>query len=204
VQRRFTGGVGKSLIERAEAFANALEKDGAFTAGWRGLDYGCGWGRIASYLLTKGPPEQLDLCDAWQGSLNYIDAGRFRNRTFLVSETVQAGEIETERYDFIYAFSIFTHLPRRVFESNLRELVPSVRHGGNVYFTVRHEQFLTHTNRADQVLDTDGFWFDGKHPAFGDAVVSRAFLERLAAPLGTLRYLGSTESMQELYALTRA
>lgn len=200
MQRRFTGGAGKSLVDRAAAFARVIEQDGAFQQSWRGLDYGCGWGRIASYLLTKGRPDQLDLCDAWQGSLDFIKAGGFKNRAFLVSEVLKSGQI-SGGYDFIYAFSIFTHLARAAFENNLRELIEGVRPGGNVYFTVRHEGFLA--SRDGQALDQDGFWFEGKNATYGDSAVSRAYLERVAAPLGELRYLGSPESLQELYALTR-
>lgn len=197
-QKRFTGGTGKSLVDRAAAFARVIEEDGAFSGSWRGLDYGCGWGRIASYLLTRGGPAQLDLCDAWQGSLNFIAAGGFKNRAFLVSELLKPGEIN-EEYDFIYAFSIFTHLGRATFENNLKQLASAIRVGGSVYFTVRHEGFL----RDGQTLDEDGFWFEGKNATYGDSVVSRAYLERLAERFGRLRYLGSPESQQELYALTR-
>src|SRR5262249_11878844 len=122
---------------------------------------------------------------------------------FLVSETIKPGEIEAKRYDFVYAFSVFTHLPRAAFENNLRELVEAVRPGGVVYFTVRHEQFLGHTPHAG-AADAEGFWFGGSSPTYGDAIVSQRFLEGLAAELGILRYLGTPESMQELYALTRA
>lgn len=197
-QRRFTGGAGKPLLNRAAAFVRVIENDGAFSGDWRGLDYGCGWGRIASYLLTKGRPDQLDVCDAWPGSLDYIKVGGFKNRAFLVSEALKPGEIDGD-YDFAYAFSIFTHLSRPTFENNLRRLAMVLRPGGNLYFTVRHEAFL----RNGQTLDSDGFWFEGKNATYGDSVVSRAYLERLAAQFGALRYLGSPESLQELYALTR-
>jgi hypothetical protein len=202
-QRRFTGGVGKSLTDRAAAFARVLEQDGAFAGPWRGLDYGCGWGRVASYLLTKGSPAQLDVCDAWQGSLNLIDAGGFKNRAFLVSESLKQGDIESDRYDFIYEFSVFTHLEMKPFENNLSKLFSGVRRGGVVYFTMRPEAFFAHVDAEGRALDQDGFWFGGKGTTYGDTIVSRGFLERLAAPLGTLRYLGSSESMQEIYALTR-
>ena len=62
VQRHYTAGFGVNLMQRTKSFVDVIAKDGAFSRpDWRGLDFGAGWGRIASYLLTKGAPDQLDL-----------------------------------------------------------------------------------------------------------------------------------------------
>src|ERR1700754_4537360 len=57
LQKGYTGTYGPDLLKRAFSFTDILEKDGAFAKkNWRGLDYGCGWGRFASVLLDKGRP----------------------------------------------------------------------------------------------------------------------------------------------------
>ena len=64
LQAGYAGTHSVALLRRAFAFLNILDEDGAFCDGWRGLDYGCGWGRFASVMLSKGTPEQFDLVDA--------------------------------------------------------------------------------------------------------------------------------------------
>lgn len=202
VQLNYTGGAGVSLIDRAAAFAAALAADGAFAPDWRGLDYGCGWGRITSYLLTRGAPSQLDACDAVERSLDLFKAGGFQNRAFKVSELVQPGEIAPSGYDFIFAFSVFTHLDSTAFEHNLAALVSAVRPGGKVYFTVRHEECFPHLGPGE-ALDDTGFWHRAKRAHYGDTIVAPAYLARACANLGALTALGVTEPFQSLYALQR-
>ena len=107
-----------------------------------GLDYGCGWGRIASVLLTKGGPDQLDLCDAWPPTIDILRDAGFPNRVFTVSEVLKAGEIPAAAYDFAYAFSVFTHLRRDVFENNLADAAGGAEAGRALYFTVRHADYM--------------------------------------------------------------
>src|SRR4051794_824854 len=74
LQKKYTGAAGVSLMQSTLRFIDVLERAGAFTpSDWHGLDYGCGWGRIASVLLTKGAPEQLDLCDAWPQTIEILN-----------------------------------------------------------------------------------------------------------------------------------
>ena len=77
-------------MNQAFQFADVLEKDGAFSKlDWHGLDYGCGFGRMTTAMLSKGAPAQLDLCDAWESTLNVIGQLGYQNRIFKVSELVR-------------------------------------------------------------------------------------------------------------------
>ena len=78
IQKTYTGTSGLPLMQSTLRFVETLEHAGAFgTPGWCGLDYGCGWGRIASVLLTRGEPAQLDLCDAWPRTIALLRGAGF-------------------------------------------------------------------------------------------------------------------------------
>jgi SAM-dependent methyltransferase len=208
VQKKYNGVAGLPLMRRTLRFVEALERDGALEGDWKGLDYGCGWGRIASVLRAKGAPRQLDLCDAWPKTLDLLEGAGFENRVFTVSEVLRADEIPAATYDFIYAFSIFTHLRRDAFENNLRRLAQGLKPSGKLYFTVRHADYLPRmkaTRRDLAAFARNGFWFrrSGGNPVFGATVVERAVLERMLPP-GTLAYAGEIALCQHLYAFAPA
>lgn len=210
-QKRYTGGFGVPLLRRAELFVEALEADGAFAnPGWRGLDYGCGWGRIASYLLTRGTAEQLDLCDAWQTSIDLAKAGGLKNKIMLVSDIIQPGEIPAKAYDFCYAMSVFTHLNRTGFESNIKALLAALKPGGKLYFTVRFQSFMDNLIASGRIpnsekLDADGFWhitYESRE-IYGETAVSSTYVENLCSRFGEVKYLGSPEFEQFLFRITK-
>ncbi len=86
VHTTYTGAYGPQFVHSRLEFVNALDVDGAFLSGWRELAYGCGFGRFASLLLSKGPAEQPDLVDAWALSIDHITNGGFKNKCWMVSE----------------------------------------------------------------------------------------------------------------------
>lgn len=210
-QIQYTGGQGEPLLNRARVFVDFLARDEAFVrADWKGLDYGCGWGRIASYMLTIGSPEQLDLCDAWQESLELARDAGFTNKLFKVSDIVLEEELQNHSYDFIYAMSIFTHLSREAFENNIKQLTGALTHGGRLYFTVRFSAFIDELVAIGRVpsissLDTDGFWniLYPNNPTYGETAVSFEFVYRLCRPLGSLAYLGEPDHQQHLFRIIR-
>jgi acetyltransferase-like isoleucine patch superfamily enzyme/SAM-dependent methyltransferase len=207
-QLKFTGQSGLPLLKFTFDFIQAIDNDGAFSIhNWKALDYGCGWGRIASCLLTKGDPNQLDLCDAWDGSLDFLKKNGFKNNFFSISNTVKDYEIPKEKYDFIYAFSILTHLNLEAFKACLSVCSGGLKPGGRLYFTVWHDDiFEEYKNKgkfpSDATIDGNGFWnivFSGQE-VYGDTVITRQYLESLCASLGSLKYIRNFGN-QHLYAL---
>ena len=77
VQRLYTGAFGPHIVRSGLDFIDMLAEDGALAPGWKGLDYGAGFGRIASLMLSRGAPDQLDLADAWTNSIDYLKKGKF-------------------------------------------------------------------------------------------------------------------------------
>lgn len=206
IQRKYTGISGLPLMRGTVRFVETLEADGAFARpGWQGLDYGCGWGRIASVLLTRGAASQLDLCDAWPRTIAILKEAGFTNRIFAVSEVMADREIPEGSYDLIYAYSVFTHLRRDAFENNIGVLRRALKDGGKLYFTVRHADYMTRIKadrRAFDELHANGFWYgpSGSSIYFGTAVATREYIENLS-PTGSVDYLGEVGACQHLYGI---
>ena len=210
LQKGYTGTSKIDLLRRAFAFIDILDKDGAFVSGWKGLDYGCGWGRFGSTLLSKGTPEQLDLCDAWQITLDHLHSLNYSNHAFKVPSLLEADSVPANNYDFGLSFSVFTHLSPRSFEANIPVLRDSLKEGGSFYITVRHDEFLDHkySSRAEELRETllrDGIVFldsggdMNREALFGDTVVTPDYLSRY----GNARYLGKPHTLQHVYAISR-
>ena len=138
LQIGYTGTKGVDLLRRAFAFTAILDRDGAFAPNWRGLDYGCGWGRFLSVLLEKGPPEQMDGCDAWARTIQIVSGLGYKNNIFTVPELLEFESIAKLKYSFVMSFSVFTHLSPIAFERNIPVLLNSLRQDGTLYITVRH------------------------------------------------------------------
>lgn len=214
LQKGYTGTCGVDLLRRAFEFTKMLATDGAFVPGWRGLDYGCGWGRFASVLLTKGKPSQLDLSDAWPKTLSILAELGYQNRVLAVSELLNPGEVPETEYDFILSFSVFTHLSPVAFETNIPVLLAGLKSGGKLYFTVRHDEFIDHKYadnavQCREILARDGVLFLdsggnlGTEKVFGDTVITPAYLSSFVRPPNTIRYLGQPHRLQHVYVIEK-
>jgi SAM-dependent methyltransferase len=104
------------------------------------LDFGCGCGRIARWFSDLVGP-RVDGCD-YNGELvewcNANLGGFFRaRRTGLEPPLPYAGE----SYDFLYAFSVFTHLSVPLAGEWMAEMHRVVRPGGFIWFTLHGESY---------------------------------------------------------------
>ena len=209
VQFRYTWGVGASLVSRARNFVELMERDGALRPGsWKGLDYGCGWGRISSYMLTRGEAEQLDLCDVWPDTLELLRATNSRNNIFWVPEFLDDNSLPSFKYDVFYAFSVFTHLSRTCFGNNIQKLLLSLRPGGKLFITVWHEEFFARlgapASSADrEAFHASGFWHRTVpgQTYYGETIVSPSFLQLHFGESCNVAYLGCSEACQHCYRL---
>ena len=105
------------------------------------LDFGCGVGRVMRHWrTTKGP--------AWHGTdynpaliqwcKDHLKFSEFRVNTL-------SGELPygPETFDFIYAFSVFTHLSESLQFFWINELSRVLKPGGYVWFTTHGENYAT-------------------------------------------------------------
>ncbi|HEU4711506.1 MAG TPA: class I SAM-dependent methyltransferase [Pyrinomonadaceae bacterium] len=117
------------------------------------LDFGCGVGRIMRHWRdTQGPewhgadynPELVNWCKT---NLKFSD---FRVNTL-------SGELPyaAETFDFIYAFSVFTHLSEPLQFFWINELARVLKPGGYVWFTTHGQHYtITMTPEEKRAFDS--------------------------------------------------
>lgn len=214
IQAQYTGTSGERLLQQAADFLQLLGRSTPClaTPSWRGLDYGVGWGRMASLMTCFGQPEQLDCADAWEKSLAIARDCGLKNELKLVSPKIQPGELPEEEYDFAYAYSIFTHLPEAHIINNTAKIIASLKPGGIFLFTVRDPEFVKFLIKNGkyvpqiETLDSHGYWFGNAQSSdYGDTVVSAEWLERNLGAIGDLERIGPMkyESTQIAFCLSR-
>jgi SAM-dependent methyltransferase len=213
-QLNYTGSSGENLMKRTTDFCKVLAANVPALAGphWRGLDYGVGWGRIASVMTAFGDASNLDCADAWAKSLDLARAGGLRNRMLLTPALLGPADLDAGVYDLIYSYSIFTHLPKALFVNNLEALHRALKPGGRLVFTVRETkfiEFLTRSNKVNPVEDrlaADGYWFGNAQSAdYGDTITSEAWLRTHVGHLGAIQPLGvcPSEPFQSILMITK-
>lgn len=214
-QRNYTGSSGQNLMQRTVDFAWVLQRQiPALDHGeWRGLDYGVGWGRIASLLRHFGSGAALDCVDAWGESIKLARDSGLDNRMTQISPMLTPSELPDRGYNFIYAYSIFTHLPADNIVNNLTVLYEALKPGGKIVFTVREAKFLDYlktngaqVNASVDALDTEGYWFgNAQSSQYGDTVTTAEWISRHLGKLGSASTLGfiDSEPFQTIVTITR-
>jgi SAM-dependent methyltransferase len=103
------------------------------------LDFGCGCGRIARWFADLARP-QVHGCDYNSELVEWCNS----NLAFMRARTTELAPplpYAERSFDFLYAFSVFTHLSVELASSWLAELGRVVRPGGLMWFTIHGESY---------------------------------------------------------------
>lgn len=119
------------------------------------LDFGCGWGRLTRYLLRDVTPGQLYGCDPVEGILESCRANGVA-ATFAPSAFIPERVPFDERFDLVFAFSVFTHLSEVAHERSLLAIHRSLRPAGILILTIRPPGYLSHCEAMRPLLDALG------------------------------------------------
>lgn len=215
IQSQYTGASGDLLLARTVDFVLFFASifPTVKNSRTKGLDYGVGFGRIASVVPTIFPLTLLDCVDAWPASIKLARSTGLKSDVRLVNSVLSDHELKENEYDYCYAYSIFTHLSRRAFINNLEKIVTSLKPGGKFIFTVRSEGFIDFLDRSGKLKpeerknDIDGFWFGNKQTEdYGDTIVTEAWLLAATRKLGQVSIHGAinSEPFQVVVSLTKA
>jgi Methyltransferase domain len=144
LQRNWCGNAGAPLAQQSADFYTLLKQVYAQhspkpLAQSRLLDFGCGWGRLTRLFGKDLPAAQIFGCDSDAQILEWC---RHLPGTFRQSETRLSRLPFDERFDLVFAFSVFTHLGPRTHDSALTALHDSLTSGGITVVTVRPRGFL--------------------------------------------------------------
>jgi SAM-dependent methyltransferase len=123
-----------ALIEEALAHAEITFDDVG-----RWLDFGCGYGRVARFLVARVPADRVAVSDVITEGVDFC-AAEFGVRP--IHSAAELDRVEPGSFDFIYAISVLTHLNERNSIAFLRLLGQSLRDGGIALFTTHGEWSL--------------------------------------------------------------
>lgn len=102
------------------------------------LDYGCGWGRLIRLLYKYVPVSQIYGVDPWDRSIEICRECDVKGNLFLsdyLPRTLPTPE--GVQFDFIMAFSVFTHLSEKATKICLSTLADYLANDGLLAFTTR-------------------------------------------------------------------
>lgn len=173
VQKTWTGAEGLDLLTQTIAFMRQLEaiyarhRGRPLSGGETVLDFGCGYGRLLRMMLYYTNPENIWGVDAWDSSLRLSrESGVLAN---LHKSDVTPLRLPTggQRFDFAYAFSVFTHLSPGTAVAALAAIRASMNHGGIFVATTRPVEYWSF---RDRVRGTDlADQYEAEHAAKGFA-----------------------------------
>jgi SAM-dependent methyltransferase len=145
VQHEWTGNHGDALLLQSVAFIEALvagfrDLTGRVIEGAKVLDYGCGWGRLLRLLYKYVPCDRLYGVDPWDQSIARCRECGLRCHV-AQSDYVPRSLPFRERFDLIFAFSVFTHLSEKTAMAVQQTLRESLTDDGVLAITIRPKEY---------------------------------------------------------------
>ncbi len=139
IQSQFVGSCGADAFVEASVFCGKLRAAaashlGGLHADSRVLDFGVGWGRLYRVMLNHVRPATLVGTDIDQLCVDLCSAA-MPYGTFVRNGIVPPLDFTPDAFDFIYAYSVFSHLAPDVAQGWMKEFARVLRPGGLVAFT---------------------------------------------------------------------
>ncbi len=136
------------------------------------LDFGCGWGRLIRLLYKYVPIENIYGVDPWDQSLAICHSCNLHGNLYLSDYIPRTLPTPTNlKFDFIQAFSVFTHLSEKVTKIAIETLKNHLSDEGILVLTIRPKEYWTFvlnqspnfsSDKINQLLDEhdrNGFAF---------------------------------------------
>lgn len=112
------------------------------------LDFGCGCGRVMRHWQSRIGPEYHG-CDCNEGAIRWCQKNLWKLAEFKVNSINPPLEYRSEKFDLIYAISVFTHLPEDFQHLWIGELGRVLKSSGLLLITV-HGMSRFHCLTADE------------------------------------------------------
>jgi SAM-dependent methyltransferase len=133
----------------SEAIQRLLNKHGLKIEQFESvLDFGCGVGRVIRHWHKAQGPQwhgtdyNPDLINWCRNNLKFAE--------FRINELSGQLPYDAESFDFIYVFSVFTHLNEPLQFFWINELSRVLKPGGFLYFTTHGEYYLSELNQQER------------------------------------------------------
>jgi SAM-dependent methyltransferase len=194
VQKSWTGASGLDLLRASLAFVRVAEVTFCRVArrplrNASMLDFGCGYGRLIRLMYYYSDPSRLSGCDPWDRSIALCHEARLTCRLDQTDYLPESLPYSDASFDFVYAFSVFTHTSGRATRMALNVLRKVLRPGGVLAITLRPIEYwdfaLDIPEPAKRELESahrrSGFAFrphasGAVEPTYGDTSMTVEFL----------------------------
>lgn len=171
VQSSWTGSSGPILMNQSVSFARAAAFNyanitGQSLRGKRILDFGCGYGRLLRAFTYFS--DDVHGVDPWTESVRICrEAGL--NDNISISDYLPSSLPVPVNFDFVFAFSVFTHLSERATKQSLSTIRKHMRSDAVLCITVRPIEYW----RAVYRDETEAFFeaVERAHRSVGFAFV---------------------------------
>lgn len=106
------------------------------------LDFGCGWGRMARLLAKYVPTDNIYCVDPWDRSIELCQKNKVK-ANLLLSDFLPRSlpTPEGKKFDFIFAFSVFTHLSEKATKICAATLRDYLTDDGVLAITIRPVEY---------------------------------------------------------------
>lgn len=142
IQERWTGASGLTLLQQTLDFTRTAayyytKFTGETIFGKKILDFGCGYGRISRIMYYFTDEKNYYGVDPWKESIDLCLANGL-NVNFSLSDYLPiALPVGSTRFDFIFSFSVFTHLSERATRTCLKTISDYINQNGLILITIR-------------------------------------------------------------------
>lgn len=179
------------------------------------LDFGCGFGRITRFWLREVAPESVVGADVNSELLAFARDG-VPGCHFVQQAKMPPSGFENDQFDVIYAYSVFSHLPKNMISAWMEEFARILKPGGVLCVTTRprahllvhHEQKTAHSpmyakmfGRAEDSLaryDSGELVHYPMNEQWGETMIPKQYAcEKMS--VGDLRFLGFHENYSSEY-----
>ena len=170
------------------------------------LDFACGYGRLLRLLTTQIPARQVSASEIQTDAVAYVaekfgvcGLQSFANPAEFLPERVSSDGESSDKFDFIWVASLFSHLPEPLFHGWMQKLTSLLTPRGVLCFSTRDQALLS----ADKSMPESGILYYGVSETtpladeiYGTTYVSENFVKHSIER--------ATESAQPYFRLPKA
>ncbi|MBM3393555.1 MAG: class I SAM-dependent methyltransferase [Betaproteobacteria bacterium] len=160
----------------------------------RFLEFASGYGCVSRHLLNAIPDLDLTSCDIHPEAIAFLNQS-VPGTLQLQSEHMPLDFSPGPVYDYVFALSFFSHMPRATWSVWLRQLYAAVKPSGFLAFTTQGEGSRQY--HGDPVIPDDGFWFSAQSEQadldvneYGQTIVTPSFVVPEVAAIDGARLVG--------------
>lgn len=115
------------------------------------LDYGCGWGRLLRIVQYFANEKNIYGVDPLQSSLEICRSCGINNNLSICQQVPSTLDAPLNSFDFIYSWSVFTHLSLKAMSSILNMLPNYISSKGIFFITIRPQEFWNYYHKIGKI-----------------------------------------------------